>query len=189
MKIAIIDNYDSFVYNLIRYIKEDENVNETIIFRNDEIDFQKLNDVDGILLSPGPGIPNEAGELNRVIKEYKDQKSILGICLGHQAIAQHLVKATKILHGKESEISIDTSTTLFQGLEDKIKVGRYHSWQVNADELSEDFKVTAEDSEKNIMGIEHQSLRLYGVQFHPESILTPKGRTIIKNWIKTCKTY
>lgn len=189
MKIAIIDNYDSFVYNLIRYIREDENVKETIVYRNDEVDFKKLKSVDGILLSPGPGIPEEAGDLIKIIDTFKNEKSILGVCLGHQAIAQKLEKATKILHGKESEIEIDNSTRLFKGLENRICVGRYHSWQVKANELPAEFKVTAKDLDNNIMGIEHESLRLYGVQFHPESILTPKGRIIINNWITTCKTY
>lgn len=189
MKIAIIDNYDSFVYNLIRYIREDELVTETKVFRNDEIDRSYLNKVDGILLSPGPGVPNEAGDLIDIIREFKDTKSILGVCLGHQAIAGNIENSTKILHGKESEIFIDSSTKLFEKLPETITVGRYHSWQVKKENLSNDYKITAQDKEGNIMGIEHTTLRLYGVQFHPESILTPKGRIIIKNWIKTCKKY
>ena len=189
MKIAIIDNYDSFVYNLIRYVREDERISETLVYRNDEIDFEELASADGILLSPGPGIPKEAGDLLKVIELFKGKKSILGVCLGHQAIAENLEKATKILHGKESEIEVDTSTALFTDLSPKISVGRYHSWQVRENELSADFKITAKDAENNIMGIEHRTLPLYGVQFHPESILTPQGRIIIKNWITTCKTY
>lgn len=189
MKIAIIDNYDSFVYNLIRYVREDERITETLVFRNDEIDFEQVATADGILLSPGPGIPEEAGDLLAVIERFKNEKSILGVCLGHQAIAKNLEKAAKILHGKESEIEIDPQTALFRELPTKIKVGRYHSWQVKNNALSQEFKITARDTENNIMGIEHHTLPLYGVQFHPESILTPQGRVIIKNWITTCKTY
>ena len=184
MKIAIIDNYDSFVYNLVRYVRETEGV-ETVVYRNDNVNFEDLAGCDGILLSPGPGIPNEAGDLMEVLTKFATSRSILGVCLGHQAISEYfgvtLEQCIRPVHGKASVISKTRESVLFEDLPNNFEVGRYHSWKVSGD-LPEFLRVTAEH-EDGIMAIEHETLPVYGVQFHPESILTPNGRQIIQNWI------
>lgn len=189
MKIAIIDNYDSFVYNLVRYVKETSGVTEVRVMRNDAIDEEFLNASVGILLSPGPGIPSEAGELLRVIDCYSTEKSVFGVCLGHQAIGEYfkgkLEKAPIIYHGKSSIVQMANDSKLFKGLSEQEPVGRYHSWQI-AKNMPSCLKVTATDDSGNVMAVEHRELPIMGVQFHPESILTPNGRIIIKNWIETC---
>ncbi|MFN5417248.1 MAG: anthranilate synthase component II [Flavobacteriia bacterium] len=185
MKIAIIDNYDSFVYNLIRYLEE-ESEGSLSIMRNDEIDEQKLEDADAILLSPGPGIPSEAGELMRIIKDYHKEKAILGVCLGHQALAEFfgnkLELCTAPFHGESSEIEILENAFLFKDLKIKVTVGRYHSWRTNRD-LKAPLIVTALSEQNEVMAFRHENLPISGIQFHPESILTPDGRKIIRNWI------
>jgi anthranilate synthase component 2 len=182
-KITVIDNYDSFVYNLVRYLEENDC--EVSVQRNDQIDFSKIDESDAILLSPGPGIPSEAGQLMEVISRYAESKKILGVCLGHQAIAEHfggtISQSPKAIHGKQSVIRIDQSSQLFNSLNDNIKVGRYHSWHV--DKLPDVVRSIAELKSGENMAMEHSSLPVYGVQFHPESILTPDGRTIISNWL------
>lgn len=186
-KITVINNYDSFVFNLVRYVEE---LNcEVDVQRNDEIDYSAIEEADGILLSPGPGIPEEAGQLLEVVERYAESKKILGVCLGHQAIAQHfggeLSQSLKAIHGKQSSIEIDSSSDLFYSLEPNIDVGRYHSWHV--ENLPNCLKSTAKLSTGQVMAIEHTDYPIYGVQFHPESILTPNGRTIISNWLKATK--
>jgi anthranilate synthase component II len=183
--IVVIDNYDSFVYNLVRYVEE---MGCTVnVQRNDQLNFPEIDQADGIILSPGPGIPSEAGELLEIIKRYSSTKNILGVCLGHQAIAQsfdgELAPATLPVHGKSSSIQQMNQSALFETLPDTFEVGRYHSWLVQR--LPAHFIGTAETEENEIMAMEHESLPIYGVQFHPESILTPHGRTIIQNWINT----
>ncbi len=184
LKIAVIDNYDSFVYNIIRYLKE-EGETEINIMRNDKIDFSILDKVDGILLSPGPGIPSEAAELNAIISKYHQSKNILGVCLGHQAIAEYfgskLEKCLTPIHGEASEIIGENQ--LFENIPTKIQVGRYHSWKVE-NKANSELDFTAFTKENEIMALQHKKLPIYGVQFHPESILTPFGRKIIKNWLK-----
>lgn len=191
MQIAIIDNYDSFVFNLVRYIRENDTVQETIVMRNDEIDYDILAKADGILLSPGPGIPSEAGDLLKVLSQFGESKSILGVCLGHQAIAEYYGGsneiAPEIIHGKSSEIEIDTSNFLFKSLNKNLTVGRYHSWQVNAS-LPDSLECIA-NFNTQVMGLAHKTRKNYGIQFHPESVLTPEGRTIINNWIVSCKQH
>ena len=191
MQIAIIDNYDSFVFNLVRYIRENDAVQETIVMRNDEIDYDTLAKADGILLSPGPGIPSEAGDLLKVLDQFGESKSILGVCLGHQAIAEYYGGkneiAPEIIHGKSSEIEIDTSNFLFKSLNKNLMVGRYHSWQVNAS-LPDSLECIA-NFNTQVMGLAHKTRKNYGIQFHPESVLTPEGRTIINNWIVSCKQH
>jgi anthranilate synthase component 2 len=191
MQIAIIDNYDSFVFNLVRYIGENDAVQQTVVMRNDEIDYDVLAKADGILLSPGPGIPSEAGDLLKVIDQFGERKSILGVCLGHQAIAEYyggtIEIAPEIIHGKSSEIQTDTSNFLFKSLNNKLTVGRYHSWQVNAS-LPDSLECIANFGEQ-VMGLAHKTRKNYGIQFHPESVLTPEGRTIINNWIVSCKQH
>ncbi|MES2588576.1 MAG: aminodeoxychorismate/anthranilate synthase component II [Bacteroidota bacterium] len=185
LKIAVIDNYDSFVYNLIRYLKE-ENETEITVMRNDNIDYSVLDQADGILLSPGPGIPDEAGDLKKVITEYYQKKNMLGVCLGHQALAEFfgskLEKCVTPIHGESSEINILKTNKIFSNLPSKIQVGRYHSWKVK-NIINDKLVFTAFTQEKEIMALKHKIYPLYGVQFHPESILTPNGRQIIKNWL------
>lgn len=191
MKIAIIDNYDSFVFNLVRYVKEAEGVTETRVMRNDEIDYAYLDTADGILLSPGPGVPEEAGDLMRVIERYEQTKPILGVCLGHQALgiyyAGALEPAPVIYHGKATAIEINPQSPLLAELTSPLTVGRYHSWQINQ-QLPDCLTAIGHDDNQHVMAFEHNERPIFGVQFHPESILTPNGRTIINNWIKLCKT-
>lgn len=188
MKIAVIDNFDSFVFNLIRYIKEEEH--EVLIQRNNQIDFEILESADGILLSPGPGIPSEAGQLLEVIQRFHGRKPILGVCLGHQAIATHfgdaLIPCPEPIHGKSSRITITGHSDIFQDLPKEIEVGRYHSWQTEISPLSE-LEITAITQDAVVMAIQHKVYPTLGVQFHPESILTPLGRKMIQNWLKISK--
>ena len=185
-KVLIIDNYDSFTFNLVHYL-EDLNAVVTV-FRNDEFELQEIEAFDKIILSPGPGIPDEAGLLKDVIKTFAPTKSILGVCLGHQAIAEvfnsELINLKSTLHGISSKVNIlDKTETLFTGLPNQIEVGHYHSWVVNPDTISEEIVVTSVDSDNNIMSLRHIEFDVKGIQFHPESILTPFGKTILKNWL------
>lgn len=186
MKIAVIDNYDSFVYNLIRYLEEESN-SEVIVMRNNQIDYKLLDSCDAILLSPGPGIPDEAGDLKKIITRYQNEKPLLGICLGHQAIAEvfdnHLELCISPLHGESSIIEILEDQDLFRGVSKSLQVGRYHSWKVS-DDLKLPLVKTAISAENEVMAFKHQSLPIHGIQFHPESILTPEGRKIMRNWIE-----
>lgn len=187
MKIAVIDNFDSFVYNLIRYLREIPNV-ELLIQRNNVVDFTAIDTCDAILLSPGPGIPTEAGSLMEVIERYHKTKSILGICLGHQAIGEYfggeLVQSKDPLHGKSSTISIVGNSKLFEQLPSSITVGRYHSWLISST-IPEELEITCSTENNETMGIKHRTFNIEGIQFHPESILTPNGRKMIQNWVKT----
>ena len=183
MKVAVIDNYDSFVHNLVRYLEEAGC--EVLIQRNDALNFAEIDECTGIVLSPGPGIPSEAGQMFDVIKRYYATKKILGVCLGHQALAECFggrIEATDIpIHGKSSLIQQRNKSVLFNSIPSYFEVGRYHSWCVT--HLPEDFEVTSVTATHDIMSMEHKSLPIFGVQFHPESILTPSGRTLINNWI------
>lgn len=183
MKIAVIDNYDSFVHNLVRYLEEARC--EVIILRNDELIFAEIDSCEGIILSPGPGIPSEAGQLFDVIKCYSATKKILGVCLGHQAIAEcfggTIENTLAPVHGKSSVIEQRNTSVLFEKTPHRFEVGRYHSWCVN--QLPEDFIITSVTDHNEIMSMQHRSLPIFGVQFHPESILTPYGRTLLQNWI------
>ena len=186
-KIIIIDNYDSFTYNLVHYL-EDLNC-EVTVYRNDEFDIDELQKFDKILLSPGPGVPKEAGLLIEVIKTYAKTKSILGVCLGQQAIAEvfggSLINLDKMQHGVASAITIvDPDEPLFHNLETTIEVGRYHSWVVNPVGFPEVLEITSIDENNQIMSLRHRILNVRGVQFHPESLLTPNGKEILENWLK-----
>lgn len=189
MKIAVIDNFDSFVYNLVRYVRECEDVS-VVVQRNNAVDYDLLDQCDAILLSPGPGIPDEAGELKTIIQRYSGKKGILGVCLGHQAIAEvfgaKLEQCEVPIHGKASAMFIDRKESLFAGLPETIDVGRYHSWQVKQEENAE-LMITARTADQTIMALRHVSHPTVGIQFHPESILTPTGRTIITNWIHSLR--
>ena len=184
-KIVIIDNYDSFTFNLVHYF---EALNcDVTVFRNDEFELDELQIFDKIVLSPGPGLPSEAGLLNQVINTYASSKSILGICLGQQAIAEvfggKLKQLKTVKHGVNSEISTTVSDeVLYQNLPKNLTVGRYHSWVVDRN-LPDVLESTSMDEEGNIMSLRHRTFDVKGVQFHPESILTLHGKTILKNWI------
>jgi anthranilate synthase component 2 len=188
-KIVIIDNYDSFTFNLVHYF---EALNcEVSVFRNDEFDLEELEVFDKIVLSPGPGLPSEAGHLKAVIETYSVTKSILGICLGQQAIAEvfggKLRQLKTVKHGVDTLITTTVSDeTLFQNLPQNFKVGRYHSWIVD-ENLPDVLEITSIDEEGEIMSLRHRNLDVKGVQFHPESILTPHGKQMLKNWIEENK--
>jgi len=188
MKILVFDNYDSFTYNLVHLIEKILH-QKTEVYRNDQIPLEKVKDYDKIILSPGPGIPEEAGLLLPLIKEYASSKSILGVCLGHQAIGQafggKLVNLDTVYHGVATncELSI-ANCQLFKGLPENIEVGRYHSWIVSDENFPAELEVTARDENNYIMALQHKNLDVQGVQFHPESVLTPMGETILRNWLK-----
>ncbi len=192
MKILVFDNYDSFTYNLVHLIAQITG-NHPVVCRNDEIDLSEIKQYDKILLSPGPGIPSEAGLLQPLIKEYAASKSILGVCLGHQAIGEvfgaKLINLSSVFHGVATPIQLVNQSngqvsSLYDGLPNQIEVGRYHSWVVSDINFPSCLNITATDEAGLIMGLAHTNYDVEGVQFHPESILTPDGETIIKNWLK-----
>ena len=189
MKIAVINNYDSFVYNIIHYLEGFDGV-EVRVFMNDDLEIEDLETFDKIVLSPGPGIPREAGKLLEIIDFYKDKKSILGVCLGHQAIAEYfgctLINLEKPLHGTASKLHITADDYLWKHLSADISVGHYHSWCVQNKNIPDEITVTAVDDFGNIMALKHNELDIRGVQFHPESVLTPEGKQMIENWIFNC---
>jgi len=205
MKILVFDNYDSFTYNLVHLVEKITH-EKVDVYRNDEITLEKVKDYDKIILSPGPGIPVEAGLLLPLIKEYASSKSILGVCLGHQAIGEafggKLINLSTVYHGVASEIQVgsqesganskgadsrftihDSRHNLFKGLPDKLEVGRYHSWIVSDENFPDELEVTARDGNNYIMGLQHKKYDVQGVQFHPESVLTPDGEAIMRNWL------
>ena len=186
MKIAVIDNYDSFTYNLVHYL-EDLNANVTV-FRNDEFELNELEKFDKILLSPGPGIPDEAGLLKDVIKKYASTKSIFGVCLGLQAIGEvfggQLTNLEKVYHGVATKVTKTEDDFIFNNLPNEFEVGRYHSWVVSNENLPADLIVTSTDENGKIMSMKHANFDIRGVQYHPESVLTPFGKKILENWLK-----
>ena len=187
MKILVLDNYDSFTYNLVHLIRE--NGFAVDIYRNDKISLEDVGCYDKILLSPGPGIPDEAGIMKQVVKEYGPTKSILGICLGHQGIAEvygaSLYNIPKVLHGVTSLTEIkDPDEYLFKGIPLQFQATHYHSWAVLPEGITPELKVTAVNDEGIIMGLRHTKYDVKGLQFHPESIMTPEGPKMIKNWLK-----
>lgn len=185
MKIVIIDNYDSFTYNLSHLVKELGA--EVTVLRNDCFQLTDLEAYDKILLSPGPGIPQEAGLLLEVIRTYVGKKPILGVCLGEQAIGEvfggKLTNLSEVYHGIQSPIRITASDYLFEGLPEEILVGRYHSWVVDRENFPDTLEITAVSQEGYIMAIRHKNFDIRGIQFHPESVLTPDGKRIISNWL------
>ena len=185
-KILVIDNYDSFVYNLVHYLEELDC--EVTVKRNDQLDLEDVADYDKILLSPGPGIPNEAGLLKQIILEYGATKSILGVCLGMQAIGEvyggKLLNLKEVYHGVATNIEVFVEDEyLYSGLEKELEVGRYHSWVV-AKELPPQLQATSYDIKGEVMSLRHKEYDVRGVQFHPESVLTPYGKKMIKNWVE-----
>ncbi|MBP9102352.1 MAG: aminodeoxychorismate/anthranilate synthase component II [Chitinophagaceae bacterium] len=189
MKILVFDNYDSFTYNLVHLVEKITH-EKVDVFRNDQIALEKVKEYDKIILSPGPGIPEEAGLLLPLIKEYASTKSILGVCLGHQAIGEAfggtLINLSTVYHGVATPIEVDESkkSKLFEGMNKTIEVGRYHSWIIDEKNFPAELEITARDENNYIMGLQHKKFDVQGVQFHPESILTPDGEKIMRNWLK-----
>lgn len=185
MKIVIIDNYDSFTYNLSHLVKELGA--EVTVLRNDSFPIEELETYDKILFSPGPGIPKEAGLLLEVIRTYAGKKPILGVCLGEQAIGEvfggKLTNLSEVYHGIQSPIRITASNYLFEGLPEEILVGRYHSWVIDRENFPDALEITAVSQEGYIMALRHKDFDVQGIQFHPESVLTPDGKKIISNWL------
>jgi len=186
-KIIVIDNYDSFTYNLVHYIEKITG-KRVDVFRNDKISVEDVGNYDKILLSPGPGLPIEAGIILDVIKKHGPSRSILGVCLGHQAIGEafggSLINLDKVYHGVATEIEVLTpNDPLYRGIPAKFSVGRYHSWVVAKENLPDCFTITSIDEHGLIMGISHKKFDVRGVQYHPESVLTENGLAIIKNWL------
>lgn len=191
MKILIFDNYDSFTYNLVHVVEKLIH-GKTDVFRNDKIALEKVNEYDKIILSPGPGLPCESGLLLPLIKEYASSKSILGVCLGQQAIAEafggKLINLKNVYHGVATKIKVNPKRTspgndVFKSLPNEIEAGRYHSWIVSREDFPADLEITAEDENDNIMALRHKTFDVQGVQFHPESVLTPLGEKIMQNWL------
>jgi anthranilate synthase component II len=190
MKILVFDNYDSFTYNLVHLVEKITH-SKVDVYRNDEITLEAVDGYDKIILSPGPGLPSEAGLLLPLIKQYAATKCILGVCLGHQAIAEAfgapLINLSTVYHGVATPIKLGHPLggvyPLFKGLPASIEVGRYHSWIVSDENFPATLEVTARDANGYIMAIQHTTFDVRGVQFHPESVLTPDGETIIRNWL------
>ena len=191
MKILVFDNYDSFTYNLVHLVEKITH-EKVEVYRNDQIPMEKVKDYDKIILSPGPGIPIEAGLLLPLIKEYAPSKSILGVCLGHQAIGEafggKLINLSSVFHGVATKIEVRSQESgvgspLFNGLPNELEVGRYHSWVVSKENFPDELEITAEDENGMIMGLQHKTYDVQGVQFHPESVLTPRGEEIMRNWL------
>ncbi|MCW3086054.1 MAG: aminodeoxychorismate/anthranilate synthase component [Bacteroidetes bacterium] len=188
MKILVLDNYDSFTYNLVHYLEKVSDA-EVEVHRNDKISLAEIDRFDKILLSPGPGIPSEAGILLEVIKTYAPTKSILGVCLGQQAIAEafggSLVNLKTVFHGLSTPIDVIKEDVLFSNIPKHFKVGRYHSWAVNPVNFPAGLEITAVDAAGHIMALKHKIYNVHAIQFHPESILTEHGLAIIKNWVNS----
>jgi len=186
-KLLIFDNYDSFTYNLVHAVRKLGYTNLEVI-RNDKIALEEVERFDKIILSPGPGIPSEAGILLPLIKQYAPTKPILGVCLGHQAIAESfggtLENTAEVFHGVSTPVHVVEPDLLFENMQQTFDAGRYHSWIVSRDGLPECLCVTAQSDEGTIMALCHREYDVRGVQFHPESVLTPLGETIIENWLK-----
>jgi anthranilate synthase component 2 len=191
MKILVFDNYDSFTYNLVHLVEKITHI-KVEVYRNDQLPLEKVKAYDKIILSPGPGIPEEAGMLLPLIKEYAASKSILGVCLGHQAIGQAfggtLVNLSTVYHGVATPIQVRSEESgvrspLFDTLPDTIEAGRYHSWVISDKGFPSSLEITARDENNYIMALQHKTYDVQGVQFHPESVLTPAGETIMRNWL------
>ena len=191
MRILVFDNYDSFTYNLVHLVEKITH-KKVDVFRNDQIPMEKIKEYDKIILSPGPGIPVEAGILLPLIQEYAPSKSILGVCLGHQAIGQafggNLTNLTSVYHGVSTPVNVvehrqHGANGLFSGMPEEMEVGRYHSWIISKENFPEELEITAVDENGLIMALQHKNYDVQGVQFHPESVLTPLGEQLLRNWL------
>ena len=186
--ILVIDNYDSFVYNLVHYLEEFDC--EVTVKRNDAFTIDEVALFDKVLLSPGPGLPEEAGMMNELIRKYSGSLPIMGVCLGHQAIAQvfggKLINLERVFHGVSTKAFIlSKNEPLFRGMDQVIEIGRYHSWIVSREDFPEELEITSVDENNQIMSFRHKTLDICAVQFHPESVLTPNGKQIIMNWVES----
>ena len=188
MKILVLDNYDSFTYNLVYIVRQLGYAEVMDVYRNDKISLLEVNKYDKILLSPGPGVPSEAGIMPELLKKYSSSKSILGVCLGHQAIGEafggSLINLSEVLHGVASEVTVQDDL-LFKDVPKTFKIGRYHSWVIDETTLSPELEVIGRTPDRQIMAIRHRNLDVRGVQFHPESILTEHGVKIMQNWLES----
>jgi anthranilate synthase component II len=187
MKILVIDNYDSFTYNLVHALKKFEGVT-VVVKRNNETKGEEEGSFDKIVFSPGPGIPSEAGNLLEIIRNYAGKKPMLGVCLGHQAIGEYfggtLQNMDKVLHGVSTPVTVVSDSYLFKNLPVTFEAGRYHSWIIEKESLPDCLEVTCIDGEGRIMAFRHKEFDIQGVQFHPESVLTPIGEKILENWVR-----
>lgn len=187
MKILVIDNYDSFVYNIV-YMLYELGINDLTIIKNDKVEIKEIEDYDGIILSPGPGVPASAGKMPRIIREFAATKKMLGVCLGHQAIGEafggKLINLKEPMHGLKTNIQIQKQDPLFDGLPNNFEIGHYHSWILD-EKLPSVLKVLARDGNGNVAAIRHSEYAVWGVQFHPESVLTQFGKNLIKNWLNS----
>jgi len=185
VKIFILDNYDSFTYNLVHII---EQFAEVIVKRNNECNISELNHFDKIVFSPGPGLPSDIPIMHEIIKNYKESKAILGVCLGHQSIAEFfggkLINMPEVNHGREFETTIVNEDYIFKNIPKTFFSGRYHSWIVNHENFPLDLKITSIDANNQVMSLRHKIFDIRGVQFHPESIMTTHGKEILKNWVE-----
>jgi len=191
-KILIIDNYDSFTYNLVQYVKELTNA-QVDVYRNDAINLADIDAYDTIIFSPGPGVPEQAGIMIDAIKKYAPHKKMLGVCLGHQAIGMafgsRLQNLKKVYHGVQTPVQItQTNDPIFKNIPAVTEVGRYHSWVIEPDSLSDELKVTAQSEDGQIMAIKHKKYSVWGLQFHPESIMTEEGKKMIQNFLEANRT-
>ena len=187
MNILVLDNYDSFTFNLVQYIEEILG-HSVDVYRNDEISLDAVSSYDTIILSPGPGIPKEAGIMPALIQKYAAEKRILGVCLGHQAIGEafggQLENLEKVYHGNETPIErTEISDPIYENIPNRFQAGRYHSWVIQSNSLPEVFEVTAKDDQGQIMSIKHKTYQVWGVQYHPESIKTSVGKNILRNFL------
>ena len=187
-RLLVLDNYDSFTYNLVHLVEKVSDISFDV-FRNDKISLEEINNYDKILLSPGPGLPKDAGIMPELLKKYSSSKSIFGVCLGMQAIGETFNSKLKnletVFHGLATPIEITTKDFIFENCPNQFNVGRYHSWVVDENNVGSDLIVTAVDSERNIMSLKHKTFDVRGVQFHPESILSEHGETIMRNWLSS----
>ncbi|MCC6636026.1 MAG: aminodeoxychorismate/anthranilate synthase component II [Chitinophagaceae bacterium] len=186
-EILVLDNYDSFTYNLVHLVEKISGTKPNV-FLNDEIDLSEVNKYEKIILSPGPGLANDAGIMLQLIKKYASTKNILGVCLGHQAIAQAfgatLINLPTVFHGVATDcFKLHNEANLFKHIPQKFSIARYHSWAVSNENFPDELKILAKDNNGIIMALQHKWYKVTGVQFHPESILTPLGETILRNWL------
>ena len=188
-RILLIDNYDSFTYNLVQQFEE-AGADQVWVVNRDQLDSIRYEEYDKVVISPGPGLPREAPQLTEAIKNIPSNISVLGVCLGHQAIAEtfggSLSQLPFVQHGISSEVDIIKGDEMWHGLGEKLEVGRYHSWIIDNDSMPNDLEITAKTKDGLIMAIRHRKMNIRGVQFHPESIITPRGKKMIKNWLTWC---
>ncbi len=187
-KVIVIDNYDSFTYNLVHILRELGLNNDLKIVRNDRFELDLISDYDHILLSPGPGLPKNAGLMPQVIKKYAPTKNILGVCLGHQGIGEafgsELFNLPQVYHGVVTEVEVIQDDYIFEGIPRSFQACRYHSWVIKRESIGEDLEITSVAENGNIMSVRHKEFNVRGVQFHPESIMTRHGEKMVKNWLR-----